>query len=249
VAQGEFVALVGPTGCGKTTILNLIAGIARPSGGIALVNGRPPVLPNLDIGYMFARDALYPWRTAIKNVELSLEARRGVSKSERRQRAGEMLDLVGLADKKHLYRLQLSQGMRQRTALARTLAPKPSILLMDEPFGALDARTKLQLQSQLLHIWESSAQNSQTPTTVVFVTHDLQEAALLADRVVVMAAGPGRMVYQQVVDLPRPRAGQVGKLVFDDRFRDLHRTLFENLESALSVTGASPMLISGSVQK
>jgi NitT/TauT family transport system ATP-binding protein len=231
VAEGEFVALVGASGCGKTTILNMIAGLLKPTSGEILVNGKTPQCPNLDIGYMFARDALLPWRTARRNVEASLEPRPDWPRRQRRARALEMLKLVGLEVAEHRYRLQLSQGMRQRVALARTLGPDPRILLMDEPFASVDARTRLQLQIQFLGIWEAAAASkSREKKTVIFVTHDLQEATLLADRVVVMLPDPGRVALDRKVDLPRPRAGNLGEVMFSPEFQTIHRELFSHLE-------------------
>lgn len=235
IPSGQFVALVGASGCGKTTLLNMIAGLVRASTGDVLLNGHAPTCPDADIGYMFARDALLPWRTARRNVELPLEAR-GVRSSARRARAEEMLTMVGLAERQQYFPLQLSQGMRQRVALARTLAPGPQILLMDEPFAALDARTKLDMQAEFLRIWEGDLlADGRTAKTVVFVTHDLQEAAMLADRVIVMLPSPGRIAADRMIDLPRPRAGSIGELMFDPGFRAISRDLFEQLEGALPV--------------
>jgi NitT/TauT family transport system ATP-binding protein len=232
IPSGQFVALVGASGCGKTTLLNMLAGLRYPTEGEILMDGQPPKLPNLDVGYMFARDALLPWRSARKNVELPLETR-GWSSSRRRERSAEMLELVGLAGRGTQYRLQLSQGMRQRVALARTLAADPSILLMDEPFAALDARTKLTLQAEFLRIWELH-QGSDKRKTVIFVTHDLQEAVLLADRVVVMLPNPGRIAEDRVIDLPRPRADNLGEMMFTDEFKKTAHELFERLEGAIT---------------
>ena len=231
IPEGQFVALVGASGCGKTTLLNMVAGLIEPTRGEILVDGRRPSVPNLDIGYMFARDALLPWRTARRNVELPLETR-GWDRNRRRERAREMLELVGLKGRETQYRLQLSQGMRQRVGLARTLAADPSLLLMDEPFAALDARTKLTLQAEFLRIWEN--QESGRRKTVIFVTHDLQEAVLLADRVIVMLPNPGHVAEDKLVDLPRPRADHLGEMVFDDRFKAITHELFECLEGAIT---------------
>ena len=231
IPAGQFVALVGASGCGKTTLLNMLAGLRQPTSGDVLIDGRPATLPNLDVGYMFARDALLPWRSARKNVELPLETR-GWSAHRRRERSREMLELVGLSGRENQYRLQLSQGMRQRVALARTLAADPSILLMDEPFAALDARTKLTLQAEFLRIWEQH-QGSQQRKTVIFVTHDLQEAVLLADRVVVMLPNPGRIAEDRVVDLPRPRSEDLGDVMFTDDFKKTAQDVFERLEGAI----------------
>lgn len=235
IQAGQFVALVGASGCGKTTMLNMLAGLVEPTHGEVRLDGRPPQLPNMDIGYMFARDALLPWRTARKNVELPLETR-GWGRRERRERAEEMLELVGLKGRESQYRLQLSQGMRQRVALARTLAPDPSLLLMDEPFAALDARTKLTLQAEFLRIWEHN-QTGDRRKTVIFVTHDLQEAVLLADRVIVMLPHPGRVAEDRVIDLPRPRAELLGELQFTKEFQDTTHGLFERLEGAIDDRG------------
>lgn len=235
IQAGQFVALVGASGCGKTTMLNMLAGLVEPTHGEVRLDGGPPQLPNMDIGYMFARDALLPWRTARKNVELPLETR-GWGRRERRERAEEMLELVGLKGRESQYRLQLSQGMRQRVALARTLAPDPSLLLMDEPFAALDARTKLTLQAEFLRIWEHN-QTGDRRKTVIFVTHDLQEAVLLADRVIVMLPHPGRIAEDRVIDLPRPRAELLGELQFTKEFQDTTHGLFERLEGAIGDRG------------
>jgi NitT/TauT family transport system ATP-binding protein len=231
IPAGQFVALVGASGCGKTTLLNMMAGLIDPSGGTITVGGRRPALPNPEIGYMFARDALLPWRTAQRNVELALETR-GVGRAQRAARAKEMLDLVGLKGRERQFRLQLSQGMRQRVALARTLASDPSLLLMDEPFAALDARTKLAMQMEFLAIWERH-QGSDNTKTVVFVTHDLQEAVLLADRVIVMLPNPGRIAEDRIIDLPRPRAERLGEILYTDAFKAIAHDLFECLEGAI----------------
>jgi NitT/TauT family transport system ATP-binding protein len=231
IPAGQFVALVGASGCGKTTLLNMMAGLIPPTDGSVEIAGQRPALPNPDVGYMFARDALLPWRTAQRNVELPLETR-GQRKPERSARAREMLEMVGLRGRERQFRLQLSQGMRQRVALARTLAADPSLLLMDEPFAALDARTKLAMQTEFLRIWESH-QGSASRKTVVFVTHDLQEAVLLADRVLVMLPNPGRIAEDRIIDLPRPRAGRLGEILFTDEFKRTAHDLFERLEGAI----------------
>lgn len=238
IPDGQFVALVGASGCGKTTLLNMMAGLIAPSSGEITVADKRPALPNPDIGYMFARDALLPWRTAQRNVELPLETR-GHSRAERAARAKEMLAMVGLQGRERQFRLQLSQGMRQRVALARTLASDPSLLLMDEPFAALDARTKLTMQMEFLRIWELH-QGSDKRKTVVFVTHDLQEAVLLADRVIIMLPHPGRIAEDRVIDLPRPRADRLGEMLFTDEFKAIAHELFESLEGAITRPHAAP---------
>lgn len=232
IVPGQFVAIVGASGCGKTTLLNMLAGLVIPTSGGVTINGTRPRLPSLDIGYMFARDALLPWRTAQHNIELPLETR-GWSRKARAERAREMLELVGLKGRESQFRLQLSQGMRQRVALARTLAADPSILLMDEPFAALDARTKLTMQAEFLGIWERQKEHV-TRKTVVFVTHDLQEATLLADRVIVMLPNPGRVAEDKLVDLPRPRAEELGDVMYTEKFSDIARGLFDRLQGAIA---------------
>ena len=220
IDDGEFIAIIGPSGCGKSTLLNIISGLFEPSTGRVTVDGRPVTGLNPRIGYMFARDALLPWRTALANVEFGLELR-GVAVRERRERAQELLRLAGLQGFEASYPSQLSQGMRQRVALARTLAIDPDIVLMDEPFGALDAQTKLVLEDEFLRIWERHRK------TVVFVTHDLFEAIAMADRVVVFGAHPGRIKSIVGVDLPRPRSVTGGR--FGPRFQDLYERLWEDL--------------------
>ena len=240
VPSGQFVALVGASGCGKTTLLNMIAGLIQPTEGEVRIAGQVPVLPNLDVGYMFARDALLSWRRADKNVELPLEVR-GWPKAQRRERSHQLLKTVGLEGREKHFRLQLSQGMRQRVAIARTLAADPPILLMDEPFAALDARTKLALQSEFLRLWEGTGEGAQRKT-VVFVTHDLTEAALLADRVIVMLPHPGRVAEDRIIELPRPRADVLGDVMFSPDFQAITREMFEKLEGAFVAAGPTVAL-------
>jgi NitT/TauT family transport system ATP-binding protein len=221
VREGEFVAVVGPSGCGKTTVLNMVAGLVEPTEGAVTIDGAPVTGIRNDVGYMFARDGLLPWRSALDNVAFGLELR-GVPAGQRRERAGELLRMVGLAGFEHHLRAELSQGMRQRAALARTLATDPRIILMDEPFGALDAQTRLLLQDEFIRIWEAHRK------TVVFVTHDLVEAILLADRVLVFSGRPGRIKAEFAVDLPRPRSATGGH---DQRFETLRMAVWESLRS------------------
>jgi NitT/TauT family transport system ATP-binding protein len=221
IPSGEFVALVGPSGCGKTTVLNFMAGLIAPLSGQVVINGDVITRPTRHTGYMFARDALLPWRTAIANVESGLEIRR-VAAKERRERAQNALDLVGLGSFAQHYPKQLSQGMRQRVAVARTLAMDPDTLLMDEPFAALDAQTRIRVQGEFTRIWENSNK------TVVLVTHDLSEAVLMADRVIVLAARPGRIVADIAIDLERPR--DVEELRFSTRFLELNSQVYEALK-------------------
>ncbi|MFF7308891.1 ATP-binding cassette domain-containing protein [Streptomyces sp. NPDC008137] len=186
IAAGEFVVLVGPSGCGKSTLLDLLGGLTRPSGGRILLDGRPVDGPGLDRGIVFQQYALLPWRTARGNVEFGLEAT-GVPRRQRAARAREFLDLVGLKGFEDRHPHELSGGMRQRVAIARSLAYDPDVLLMDEPFAALDAQTRESLQDELLRVWQ------RTGKTVVFITHGIDEAVYLGQRVAVMTSGPGRV--------------------------------------------------------
>ncbi len=220
IPQGQFVALVGPSGCGKTTLLNMIAGLVTPSSGKIMVGGTPIRGSRPEFGYVFARDTLLPWRTVRQNVEFVL-AMAGVERRERRRIAGDWLQRVGLADFGDAFRYQLSQGMRQRVAIARTLATRPRLILMDEPFAALDAQTRLILQNEFIRLWE------ETGATVVFVTHDLTEAILMSDRVVLMTRRPGRIKVDMDIDLPRPRDLE------KDRFSDAFRLAYDRLSEAL----------------
>jgi NitT/TauT family transport system ATP-binding protein len=196
VAAGEFVALVGPSGCGKTTLLDLIGGLTQADRGEILIDGRQVEGPGLDRGIVFQQYALFPWKTALGNVTFGLEAK-GVGKAERNERARRFLDLVGLGAFADRYPHQLSGGMKQRVAIARSLAYEPDVLLMDEPFAALDAQTREALQDELLCIWK------RTGTTVVFITHSIDEAIYLGQRVLVMAATPGRITHTLPVHVPR----------------------------------------------
>ena len=182
----EFFALLGPSGCGKSTLLYLVGGFFPTESGRILVDGKPVAAPGADRGIVFQHFALFPWKTVKANILYGLE-RQGMPRAERAARAQALVDLVGLRGFEDSYPSQLSGGMKQRTAIARTLAFDPSILLMDEPFGALDAQTRALMQTELLGIWQ------RTPKTVIFVTHDVQEAVYLADRVAVMSARPGRI--------------------------------------------------------
>ncbi|WP_329125046.1 ABC transporter ATP-binding protein [Streptomyces sp. NBC_01353] len=186
IAAGEFVVLVGPSGCGKSTLLDLLGGLARPTGGQILLDGEPVTGPGLNRGIVFQQYALLPWRTAQGNVEFGLEAI-GVPRRERVARAREFLDLVGLSGFESRHPHELSGGMRQRVAIARSLAYDPDVLLMDEPFAALDAQTRESLQDELLRIWQ------RTGKTVVFITHSIDEAVYLGQRVAVMTSRPGRI--------------------------------------------------------
>ncbi|MBM3314038.1 ABC transporter ATP-binding protein [candidate division WOR-3 bacterium] len=198
IASGEFTCVVGPTGCGKTTLLRLAAGLLQPTAGSILVSGTEVTKPRSTTGMVFQQYSLLPWRNVVENVAFGLELRR-VPRSDRVRRAGELLELVGLGQFSRSRPYELSGGMQQRVAIARALATDPELLLMDEPFGALDERTRHKLQDELLAIWQ------RTGKTVLFVTHNIDEAVYLGDRVVVMADRPGRVAADFRFDLPRPR--------------------------------------------
>jgi len=202
IEAGQFVSIVGPSGCGKTTLLQMIGGLVLPRVGKLTLDGEEIIAPPASAGYMLARDALLPWRTARANVEFGLEIR-GVDAQRRRELSTEWLGRVGLAEFADARFNELSQGMRQRVAIARTLAMNPGVLLMDEPFAALDAQTRMFQQQEFLALWEQSR------ATVVLVTHDLAEAILLSDRVLIMSHRPGRIVSDVAIDIPRPRAREM----------------------------------------
>lgn len=202
IAPSEFVSLVGPSGCGKTTALSMAGGLVRQLAGSVELDGVPVTSPSSDVAFLFARDALLPWRRVRSNVELGLEVR-GVPKSERRERAEAWLRRVRLQEFSDSDVLHLSQGMRQRVAIARTLVQSPRVVLMDEPFAALDAQTRATQQEEFIRLWEAER------PTVIFVTHDLGEAILLSDRVILMASRPGRIIADIRIDLPRPRTQEM----------------------------------------
>lgn len=210
IREGEFVSLIGPSGCGKSTLLRLIGDLLQPTSGDIQVHGKPAseARKARDYGMVFQAPVLYDWRTVERNVQLPLELMK-VSRAERSSRTQELLELVGLTDFGARYPWELSGGMQQRVSIARALSFRPSILLMDEPFGALDEMTRERLNMELLSIW------SRTRTTVVFVTHSIPEAVFLSDRVVIMTPRPGRIEHVVEVDLPRPREGDLRE---DERF-------------------------------
>jgi NitT/TauT family transport system ATP-binding protein len=198
IAENEFVTLVGTSGCGKSTVLGILAGLQQASSGSALVDGVPVVGPGRDRGVVFQTYTLFPWMSALRNIEFALRAE-PIPAPERRARARDYLRLVGLEDFADALPAQLSGGMRQRVAIARSLSYRPSMLLMDEPFGALDALTRQSMQELLTEVWE------QHRLTVLFVTHDVEEAVFISDRVLVMTSRPGRIKEELSVPLPRPR--------------------------------------------
>lgn len=220
IRKNEFVSLLGPSGCGKTTLIRIIAGLLTADRGDVLVNQQGVTAPGHDRCMVFQQFGLLPWRTVLSNVEFGLEIE-GMAREERRAVAEKYLELVGLKGFESYYPHQISGGMQQRVGIARALSKKPEILLMDEPFGAVDAQTREQLQEELLKIW------AQTETTVVFVTHSIDEAIYLSDRVVVMQARPGRIKEEVLIDLPRPR--WEGDVKADPRFAQLRARLRDSL--------------------
>jgi NitT/TauT family transport system ATP-binding protein len=229
VGRGEFVTVVGPTGCGKSTTLSLVSGLQPPTAGTATVAGAPVTGIPDGLGYMFQNDAVLPWRTVLDNVATGPRYR-GMPKGQARDRAREWVAKVGLAGFEGYHPHQLSGGMRKRVALAQTLINEPSILLMDEPFGALDVQTREHMQDLLLDLW------SGTGAAVVFVTHDLTEAIALADRVVVMTAGPATVKAAVPVALERPR--QVEDIRLTPEFTELYRAIWESLRVEVELTRA-----------
>jgi NitT/TauT family transport system ATP-binding protein len=235
VEPGRFCAVVGPSGCGKSTTLTLVAGLDRPSEGSVRVGGRPVDGIARGTSFMFQTDALLPWKTVLGNVAMG-PLFHGVPKKTAVTDAREWLRLVGLAGFENHHPHQLSGGMRKRVSLAAALINEPSVLLMDEPFGALDVQTKAIMSNELLTLWD------QTQPSVIFVTHDLEEAIALADQVVVMTAAPGTVKAVFDIDLPRPR-GAVQEIRFGKRFGELHQQIWESLrdevERAYARTAAS----------
>ena len=218
VGEGEFVSIVGPTGCGKSTLLNVAAGLLKPSSGAVRIFGEPLSGINRRAGYMFQSEALMPWRSTLANVTAGLEFR-GVEMGSARKQAEAWLDRVGLAGFGDRYPHQLSGGMRKRTSLAQMLILDPQILLMDEPFSALDIQTRQMMENELLELW------GQDRKSVIFITHDLEEAISMSDRVVVLSAGPAtRPIGEFAIDLPRPR--DVAEVKTDPRFVELHAAIW-----------------------
>lgn len=222
VAENEFVAIVGPTGCGKSTLLNAVAGLLTPAQGIVEINGQRLQGLNRKAGYLFQQDALMPWKTVLDNVAIGLEIA-GSTKAEARRHAQEWLARVGLASFGDRYPHMLSGGQRKRVGLAQVLIRNPKYLLMDEPFGPLDAQTRVIMGDLLLDLW------SQDKKAVMFVTHDLEEAIALADRVVIMSAGPrARIMAEYRIPLERPR--EISEIRLDNQFHEIHREIWSALK-------------------
>jgi NitT/TauT family transport system ATP-binding protein len=220
VMSGEFAAIVGPTGCGKSTTLGLISGLEPPSAGQVFVDGKAVDGLTDGIGYVFQADAVFPWKTVLQNIAAGPRYH-GATRVDARIGARDWIKRVGLAGFEDRYPHQLSGGMRKRVALAQTMINNPRIILMDEPFSALDVQTRALMEDELLALWAS------TSASVVFVTHDLEEAIALADRVFVMTAGPGTVKGNYAVDLPRPR--NVSEIRFDPRFAQVYREIWGDL--------------------
>jgi ABC-type nitrate/sulfonate/bicarbonate transport system ATPase subunit len=233
IPQGQFVCLIGASGCGKSTLLRIIAGFEEPTTGEVLVFGRPVTGPGSDRGMVFQDYALFPWMTVRQNISFGLRQRQ-LPRQEIQATTDEFVKLVGLERFAERYPSQLSGGMKQRVAIARVLANNANILLMDEPFGALDALTREQLQRELLDIW------ARTGVTVIFVTHSVEEAVLLADRVLVMSAGPGRIESDFDIDLSRPR--DVSSPEFNALRRDVGRRLTSHLASSRTLEAVSTVV-------
>lgn len=234
IREGEFITLVGPSGSGKSVLLDIIGGLTQASSGVVHLDGNEITRPDPKTGYVFQQYALFPWRTALSNVEYALEVR-GVQKSERHATARYFLSLFGLAGFEDRFPNQLSGGMQQRVAIARALASNPEVLLMDEPFAALDAQTREILQDELLRIW------GKIRTTVIFVTHAIEEAVYLADRVVVMTARPGTVKQVIEIDLPRPRDADIrASAAFNDHRARVWEALRDEVKKAQKDWALSP---------
>ena len=226
IHENEFIAIVGPSGCGKTTLLNILAGLETFDSGVVAFNGEPIVGPGIDRGVIFQQYALFPWLTVRKNMDFGLKYR-GYSRAKRKEITDYYMGMVGLTEFANAYPKELSGGMKQRVAIARGYATSPKVLLMDEPFGALDAQTRAQLQEDLLRTWEAEAK------TIFFITHDVEEAVLLSQQVVMMSARPGRVKDIVKVDLPYPRNQQT-KIM--PRFNEIKNTIWASVyEEYLSI--------------
>lgn len=226
IQQGEFVTVVGPSGCGKSTVLNILAGLYPPSSGEILIEGKPVSGLNPEIGYITQQDNLLPWRTLRNNVLLPIEFREGRIDDASQERVSALIRRVGLSGFENHYPHELSGGMRQRANIIRTLVYNPRVILMDEPFGPLDAQTRLTLQNQLLQLWEEERK------TIIFITHDLTEAIALADRVVVMTGRPGGVKSVTPIPIPRPR--DVYHIHHSQAYREVYDKLWEELRTEVA---------------
>ncbi|WP_329544174.1 ABC transporter ATP-binding protein [Streptomyces sp. NBC_01356] len=222
IEEGCFITVLGRSGCGKSTMLNVMSGLMSPTSGVVTFRDEPVSGPRTEVGYMTQSDTLMPWRDVRRNIEMPMEIK-GVEAKDRRLRATDLIERVGLTGFERHYPRELSGGMRRRASLARMLAGDPEVLLLDEPFGALDAQLRSVLQAELLRLWQGSGQ------TVVFVTHDIEEALLLGDRIVVLGR-VGRVVLDKAIDLPRPR--DADELRVDPRFVSLHKEMTAALREA-----------------
>jgi len=232
VRSGEFVALVGPSGCGKTTLLNAVDGLIPITAGTLELDGRPITKPGEDRAMVFQQPSLLPWRTAVGNVIYGLELQGGLSKQAARERALDLVKLVGLSGFEHSLPSELSGGMQQRVNLARALAIDPELLLLDEPFAALDAQTREFMQLELLRVW------AETRKTMLFVTHDIKEAVYLADRVIVFTARPGRVKLSVDINLPRPRGLGIKR---EARFVEYEDLIWSSIEEELRSSDLEPV--------
>jgi len=228
--EGRITTVVGPSGCGKTTLLRLASGLTRPSSGQVLYKGKPITGLNTEVGFITQDSNLFPWLTAVENVEFPLTLQ-GVPRSERRERAREWLRLVGLAGFESNYPRELSGGMQKRVSIARTLIYEPEVVLMDEPFGALDAQTRMMLHHELLQIW------ARQRNTIIFITHDLVEAITLSDHIVVMTRRPGRLHAEYKVPLRRPR--NVFQIFLEPHFDEFYATLWDHFKTELPAAARS----------
>lgn len=232
IERGKFVAVIGSSGCGKSTLLRIVSGLVAPTEGRVVHHGISVTGPHYSRGFVFQADAVFPWLTVRQNVEFGLR-NRGVRRAERKQIAEHWCQVVGLGDFLEAYPKELSGGMRKRVDLARVYANDPDVLLMDEPFGALDSQTKERMQTELLNLWEQSRK------TVMFVTHDVDEAVFVADEIVIMARRPGRIAQRVTVDLPRPRTEDIRVSSEFAEYRREIRQIMQSLE--LSVAEPTPV--------
>jgi sulfonate transport system ATP-binding protein len=228
-AAGEFISIVGPSGCGKSTLLTFVSGLDSPSSGQVHIDGSPVRQVRRDVGFVFQRDALLPWRTVEQNVALGLKYR-GISRSESRSRVADWIQRMGLAGMEDRFPSQISGGQRKRASIAATLVYEPRLLLMDEPLSALDVQTRSFIETDILEQWQEVSDSQ----TVLFVTHDLEEAITLSDRVVVLSRGPGRIIADYKIDLPRPR--DIWQIRTTEKFREYYSALWSHLSDEVVPT-------------